>query len=101
MTRRALVIASMAGLGDARGPGPGGVAETALLRRPMLRVLRREVEQVRRRGTRVVVISPTAAELAALGPNFMNRRRREAAFAAAMNRTGATVDAALDEGFAA
>ena len=95
------VIASMAGLGDVRGPGLGGVVEAALLRRPISRVLRREVEQVRRRGTRVVVVSPSAPELAALGPNFMDRRRREAAFASAMESTGAAVDAALEEGYAA
>lgn len=93
------VIASMASLGHVRGPGPGGVAESALLRKPMSRVLRREVEQVRGRGTRVVVISPSGSELAALGPNFMDRRRRGAAFASAMESAGAMVDAALEEGF--
>ncbi len=89
------VIASMAGLDDARGPGPGGLAEARLLRRPMSAVLRREVAAVRARGTRVVVISPTAAELGALGANFMRRAHRATAFAAALESTPATVAAAL------
>lgn len=89
------VIASMAGLSDARGPGVGGLTESVLLRRPMSVQLREEVERVRARGTRVVVISPTVAELAALGPNFMNRRNRAAAFESSMRSVPGTVAAAL------
>lgn len=89
-------VASMAGLDGTRGPGAGGLAEYTLLRRPMSAVLQREVAAVRARGTRVVVISPTAAELAALGANFMNRNRRAAAFASSLDSTRETVAAALN-----
>ncbi|MFT3899357.1 MAG: patatin-like phospholipase family protein [Gordonia sp. (in: high G+C Gram-positive bacteria)] len=90
------VIASMAGLDDVRGPGVGGLLESTLLRKPMSAVLRREVEQVRARGTRVVVISPTADDLANLGPNFMNRDHRAAAFERSLTSTRETVARALD-----
>lgn len=89
------VITSMAGLDDVRAPGPGGWLESALLRRPMSAVLAREVAQVRARGTRVVVISPTAGEMAHLGADFMRRSRRAAAFDAARTSTAATVADAL------
>ncbi|MFT3660421.1 MAG: patatin-like phospholipase family protein [Gordonia sp. (in: high G+C Gram-positive bacteria)] len=89
------VIASMAGLDDVRGPGVGGLAEYTLLRRPMSAVLRREVAEVRRRGTEVVVVSPTADELGALGANFMDAGRRAAAFESSLVSTRATVAAAL------
>ncbi|MFT4199165.1 patatin-like phospholipase family protein [Gordonia sp. (in: high G+C Gram-positive bacteria)] len=90
------VIASMAGMDDVRGPGVGGLAESTLLRKPMSAVLRREVEQVRARGTRVVVISPTADELGALGANFMNRDHRAAAFEQSLRSTRDTVAKALN-----
>ncbi|GAC57056.1 hypothetical protein GOHSU_16_00130 [Gordonia hirsuta DSM 44140 = NBRC 16056] len=89
------VIAPMAGLDDVRGPGAGGLAEAVLLRRPMSAQLRREVAQVRARGTEVVVISPTTAELSALGPNFMHRGRRAAACESAMSSARMTVATAL------
>ncbi|MFT3715521.1 MAG: patatin-like phospholipase family protein [Gordonia sp. (in: high G+C Gram-positive bacteria)] len=90
------VIASMAGLDDVRGPGLGGLAEATLLRRPMSAVLQREVRQVRSRGTRVVVISPTADELDVLGANFMSRGHRAEAFEKSLHTTRATVAAALE-----
>lgn len=47
-----------------------------LLRRTMTRTLDREVELLERAGKRVIRIEPTHAELAAMGPNFMDPRRR-------------------------
>ncbi|MFT3881774.1 MAG: patatin-like phospholipase family protein [Gemmatales bacterium] len=91
------VIASMAGLDDVRGPGLGGLAESTLLRKPMSAVLRKEVADVRDRGTSVVVISPTADELGALGANFMNKNRRAAAFDSSLQSTRTTVAAALEK----
>ena len=89
------VITSMAGLDDVHGPGVGGRLEATLLRRPMSAVLTQEVARVRARGTRVVVVSPTAPEMAELGANFMRRGRRGKAFAAARHSSVATVAAAL------
>lgn len=90
------VITSMAGLDDVRAPGPGGLVEQALLRKPMSAVLRREIAQVRARGTRVVSISPTSDQLAHLGANFMLRSRREEAFARSLAGARAGVAVALD-----
>jgi NTE family protein len=96
--RTIYVIAPMASEGGCRAPGFGGVLEQRLLRDPMSHGLRREVAEVRARGTRVVVIQPDAADLAGLGAHFMKRDHRRAAFEAAMSTTGATVRRALAAG---
>lgn len=94
------VVAPMASSAGQRAPGAGGMLERALLRGPMSTTLSREVERVRERGTRVVVITPDANDLAGLGANFMRRDRRRAAFDASMQTAAATVRRALDEGAA-
>jgi NTE family protein len=75
-----VVLAPMAG---ARIGGIGGGIE-AVLRGPMTRGLDRETAALEAAGTRVVRLCPTATELAAMGPNFMNPRRRVPALEAAL-----------------
>ena len=84
MSGRAAMIAPMASTAGERAPGIGGAVENVLLRQPMSRTLRDEVAAVRARGTTVVAITPDSRDLAGLGANFMNRRRRRPAFEAAM-----------------
>lgn len=91
------VIAPMASARGHRVPGIGGLLENSLLRRPMSKTLDDEVAAARARGATVVVITPDRADLAGLGPNFMNRRRRRAAFEAAMITAPKTVRRALAE----
>ncbi|HEX7322814.1 MAG TPA: patatin-like phospholipase family protein [Mycobacterium sp.] len=85
------VIAPMASEPGERAPGIGGRIEDLALRRPMSRSLRDEAAVVRGRGTAVVTITPDRHDLAGLGPNFMNRRRRRSAFEAAMVSAPAAV----------
>lgn len=76
-----VVIAPMASDG-ATVPGLAGRAER-LLRTPMSRTLSAEVATLRAEGTRVITVHP-AAELAVMGANFMDPRRRVAALDAAL-----------------
>ncbi|MFW0791739.1 patatin-like phospholipase family protein [Gordonia sp. CPCC 205333] len=89
------VVAPMASEAGERAPGIGGLLEQAALRNPMSKVLRREVEQVRARGTRVVVITPSAQDMAGLGANFMRREHRQRAFDAVLMSVGDTVARAI------
>lgn len=91
----AYVIAPMASRVGHRVPGVTGILENALLRRPMSTVLFREIDRVRARGTRVIPILPSTADLAGLGSHFMNRRHRRAAFESAMATASRTVERAL------
>jgi len=75
-----VVIAPMAG---AHIGGIGGRLES-LMRRPMTRGLDREIAALESAGTRVVRLCPTAGELTAMGPNFMNPQRRVPALDAAI-----------------
>jgi len=70
-----VVIAPMASGDGARVAGVTGAVE-ALMRRPMSRRLDREIGALRDAGTNVVRVHPGAYELAVMGPNFMNPRRR-------------------------
>ena len=63
----------------------------------MSSVFWQEVAVARARGQKVTVISPDGADLAGLGPNFMARDHRAAAFAAAR----ATAPLAVRRGLAA
>lgn len=76
-----VVVAPMTSEGGQPGRGLSRVER--LLRRQMTRGLDREVAQLRAAGTRVIRVEPTAADLAAMGPNFMDLRRREATLASA------------------
>ncbi|HVK23561.1 MAG TPA: patatin-like phospholipase family protein [Actinokineospora sp.] len=78
-----VVISPMAATDGAAIPGFGGRVE-GLLRRSMSRTLAREVAALRAAGTRVTQIHPTAGELAQMGFNFMDPRRRLAALDAAL-----------------
>ncbi|WP_278315039.1 patatin-like phospholipase family protein [Lolliginicoccus levis] len=76
----AIVIAPMASLSGDRAPGLLGRGEDRLLRRGMTRGLRAEITRLEEEGTRVVVLDATVDDLAAMGGNFMDHRRREAVF---------------------
>ncbi|EYT62666.1 patatin [Dietzia sp. UCD-THP] len=91
------VIAPMASTPGVRVPGPGGRLEHRLIRRPMSAQLAAEIAVVRARGTTVVPILPTAADLAGLGAHFMSRTRRVAAFEYSMKTAPDTVRLALSE----
>ena len=89
------VIAPMASAPGVRVPGPGGLVEQRLIRRPMSAGLAAEIATARARGTTVVPILPTAADLAGLSAHFMNRSGRVAAFEHSMTTAPETVSAAL------
>ncbi|MFD3747288.1 patatin-like phospholipase family protein [Nocardia sp. NPDC058633] len=76
-----VVIAPMTSEGGAPATGLNRVER--LLRAQMTRGLDREVALLRSAGTRVIRIEPGPAELAAMGPNFMDSARRPATLAAA------------------
>jgi len=61
---------------DRAPAGSLGEALERVMRRAMSRVLDAEVALLESRGTRVIRIEPTAHELRAMGPNFMDPRRR-------------------------
>ena len=69
-----------------------------LLRRRMTRGLDRELGLVRAAGTRVIRIEPGPDELAAMGFNFMDLRRRPATLDAARRHTPARVHLAVTRG---
>lgn len=70
-----IVVAPMASVDGARVGGVGGFVE-GVMRRQMTGVLDAEVAAVRARGTEVLRVHPTTRELAVMGPNFMDPRRR-------------------------
>ncbi|MFI6363497.1 patatin-like phospholipase family protein [Nocardia sp. NPDC050630] len=70
-----LVLAPMASVEDVPASGPGHFLERQLRNR-MSTQLAAEVAVLRSAGTRVLVIGATAADLAVMGPNFMDGRRR-------------------------
>jgi NTE family protein len=84
---------STAGGAPARGLG----RLERLARRAMTRRVDTEVARLRAAGTRVVRIEPGPEELAAMGPNFMDLRRRAPALAAFESITPARVRAAVEE----
>ncbi|MGW5571725.1 patatin-like phospholipase family protein [Nocardia thailandica] len=81
----AIVVVPMAS--GARVPGVGGLVE-GLMRRAMTGVLDAELAALEAAGTRVILVQPGAAELAAMGPNFMDPRRRTAALDVAIEHVG-------------
>jgi NTE family protein len=58
------------------------------VRRVVTRWLDREVRTLRARGTRVTVITPGPADLAAMGGNLMNPRRRAAVLQRSLETSG-------------
>lgn len=71
-----IVVAPMTS--DPPVPAKGLARLERLLRRRMTRGLNREVAMLRAAGTRVVRVEPKPAELAVMGFNFMDVRRRPA-----------------------
>ncbi|ONI75099.1 hypothetical protein ALI144C_40815 [Actinosynnema sp. ALI-1.44] len=89
-----LVVTPMASDKGVRVGGVGGRFES-LMRRPMSRGLDRELAALAADGVRVVRIFPSTAELAAMGPNFMNPRRRLSAMRTALANVPQRLDAQL------
>ena len=88
-----VVIAPMTTAGGL--PARGLDRAERLLRSSMTKVLDREVALLEQQGARVIRIEPGAGELAAMGPNFMDRRRVPATLAAARAAVPATIEKAL------
>ncbi|OIJ26587.1 patatin-like phospholipase family protein [Nocardioides luteus] len=89
-----VVVAPMTTEGGAPARGVDGVER--LLRSQMTAVLDREIARLREAGVRVIRVEPGPAELAAMGPNFMDLGRREATLAAARRHVPGRVAAALE-----
>ncbi|WP_433727348.1 patatin-like phospholipase family protein [Nocardia sp. CA-129566] len=81
-----LVLAPMASVDKVPATGPGHFLERQLRNR-MSAQLAAEVAVLRAAGTRVLVIGATAADLAVMGPNFMDGRRRRATFEHSLHST--------------
>ncbi|MET8874941.1 patatin-like phospholipase family protein [Nocardia sp. NPDC004604] len=81
-----LVLAPMASVDKVPATGPGHFLERQLRNR-MSAQLAAEVAVLRAAGTRVLVIGATAADLAVMGPNFMDARRRLATFEHSLHST--------------
>lgn len=82
-----VILAPMTSRGGAAGRGLSRVER--VLRRQMTVQLDKEHRALADNGVRVLRIEPGADDLAAMGPNFMDVRRREATLATA-RRTSAT-----------
>lgn len=88
-----VVLAPMTTAGGV--PGRGASRIERLLRRQMTTGLDREIAALRAAGLTVIRVEPGAAELAAMGANFMDLRRRPATLAAARAALPATVATAV------
>ncbi|MEU4598658.1 patatin-like phospholipase family protein [Nocardia sp. NPDC023988] len=88
-----VVVAPMTSAGGVPATGLDRIER--LLRTQMTRGLDREVKLLRDNGVRVIRVEPGPAELAAMGPNFMDSRRRPATLAAARANAHARVHEAL------
>jgi len=89
------VVAPMSSRAPGRRSGLGRAE--AVLRRVMTRILSAECAALSAAGTRVVRIEPTAADLAAMGGNLMDPRRRPAVLETSLRTTRATVRDRLTE----
>lgn len=89
-----VVVAPMTTEGGS--PARGAARVERLLRTQMTAGLDREVALLREAGVRVIRVEPGPAELAAMGPNFMDLGRREATLAAARQHVPGRVAAALE-----
>jgi NTE family protein len=68
------------------------------VRRVITRWLDAEVRAVRAMGVRVTVLTPGAADLAAMGGNLMNPRRRARVLDVSLSTSAAALEMAVDEG---
>lgn len=91
-----VVLAPMASAVPA--PARGAARIERVLRRRMSRGLDAELAALAEAGTRVIRIHPTDEDLAAMGANFMDLRRRDDVLATALRTSTAQVRAALTEG---
>ncbi|MDG3010099.1 patatin-like phospholipase family protein [Rhodococcus sp. D2-41] len=89
-----VVLAPMAS-GALRPPRGAARIERLALRRGMSAGLDREVAQLRRAGTTVLRIDAGDEDLAAMGANFMDHRRRPATLETALRTTRAAVEREL------
>lgn len=89
-----IVLAPMASRGRIPGRGPA-VLERVMLRNWMSAGLDAEVAAVEASGTRVIRLDATADDLAVMGPNFMDDRRRLATLEHSLRSTRAAVERAL------
>lgn len=92
-----IVLAPMASRGRIPGRGPA-VLERTILRNWMSAGLDAECAALEASGTRVVRIDATADDLAVMGPNFMDDRRRLATLEHALRSTRSAVERALATG---
>jgi NTE family protein len=88
-----VVVAPMTTHGGA--PARGAARIERILRAQMTRGLDEEVRRLEAAGTRVIRIEPTAADLEAMGANFMDLRRRDATVATARRTAAANIASAL------
>ena len=65
---------------------------------PLTRWLDAEVRAVRAAGVRVTVLTPGPADLAAMGGNMMNPRRRARVLEVALQTSATALETAVDEG---
>jgi NTE family protein len=89
-----VVVAPMTSRGEA--PGHGLSRLERVLRRQMTARLDQEEALLTERGVRVVRVEPGADDLAAMGPNFLDIRRREATLETALRTSPARVADAID-----
>jgi len=89
-----VIIAPMTSHGGA--PGRGWARAERLLRSAMTKRLDAEVDLLTQAGVRVIRIEPTLSELDAMGPNFMDVRRREATITAASAALPTTISTILE-----
>lgn len=88
-----VIIAPMTSHGGAAGQG--WARAERLLRTAMTKRLDAEVAVLEKAGVRVIRIEPTMTELNAMGPNFMDLRRRETTIAAAAAALPTTISSIL------
>ncbi len=86
-----VVLAPMASTGRIPAAGPGHYLERQLRNR-MSAKLDAEIAAVRAAGTRVLRVDVTAADLAVMGPNFMDGRRRRDTFEHSLRSTRRTLE---------
>jgi NTE family protein len=89
-----VVVAPMTARGGATGKGLSKIER--LLRAQMTRQLDMEHQALADGGAKVVRIEPGAEDLAAMGPNFMDMRRREATLETARRTSPARVAEAIN-----
>ncbi|GAA4478607.1 patatin-like phospholipase family protein [Rhodococcus olei] len=92
-----VVLAPMASTGPMAGRGAARL-ERLVLRGWMSAGLDAELDVVRAAGTRVVRLDATAEDLAVMGPNFMDDRRRLATLESSLRTTRAAVARRLETG---